>query len=255
MDSGEMRLGKAAPRYDPATLKLARYLDVATVLPQIPPATTRAKDLAITWPMFANDRMGDCTCAAMGHMSMFWSALANEPSLLLTDTEIVGAYSAITGYDPATGQNDQGAVELDVLRWWQQNGLSGHKISAFAAINLANHAMLKAAIYLFDGAYLGVALPASAKGASAWNFLPGTGSMANPGSWGGHAVNAVDYDDIGVYLISWGRVYLASWDFLDNYMDEAYAVLAPEAINVAAGKTAEGFDLTSLLADLPNLAG
>lgn len=251
-----MRLGKASPRYDPATLKLARYLDMWTVLPQIPASTNRATDLAIAWPMFANDRMGDCTCAAMGHMSMFWSALAREATITpITEADVVAAYAAITGYDPITGANDQGAVELDVLRWWQTNSLVTHKISAFAAINLANHEMLKAAIYLFDGAYLGVALPASAKGAGSWEWLPDTGSMANPGSWGGHAINAVDYDDAGIVVVSWGKLIRMSWDFVDHYLDEAYAVLAPEAFNTARAATAEGFDLAALLADLPTLAG
>lgn len=247
-----LRLGKALPRYDSRTLKLTKYLDL-TVLPTPPVATNRLAAVGLTFPMFANNFYGDCTAAGMAHMSMLWSALASSP-LSYSDADVLGAYAAITGFDPVTGANDNGAVELDVLKWWQSVGFAGHKIAAFAAVNLANRDLFRAAIYLFDGLYIGVALPASAQGQEEWTYKPETGSQANPGSWGEHCVNIADYDESGVSLISWGKVIHASWDFLDRYCDEAYAVLAPEAFNTAAGNTAEGFDLATLTIDLARVA-
>lgn len=250
------RLGKRAPRYDPRTLKLARYLNAAA-LPAIPDATNRSSDVA-AWPMYANDRIGDCTCAALGHMIQFWEAVSGQTApgadAPLAEPDVVGAYAAITGYDPATNANDNGAVELDVLRFWQQNGVAGHRIAAYAAVNLRSHDLVKAAVYLFEGLYIGCALPASAQGQDVWDYLPATGSQAYPGSWGGHAVNVVDYNQTGPIVVTWGRTLQMTWAFWDQYCDEAYAIISPEQFT-AAGKTVEGFDAAALAADLEAVTG
>ena len=66
------KLGKLPVRTDVRTLSLARYVDKAK-LPSPPDAfdeTTQVHD----WPMYANDRIGDCTIAAAGHMIEAWTA-------------------------------------------------------------------------------------------------------------------------------------------------------------------------------------
>ena len=69
-----------------------------------------------------NDKIGDCTCAAAGHLIMEWTSLAQPKMFTPTDPQIVAAYSAITGYNPKTGANDNGAAELDVLNYWRKTG-------------------------------------------------------------------------------------------------------------------------------------
>ena len=59
--------------------------------------------------MMDNDQIGDCTCAAAGHLIMEWTANAQSKMVTPTDKQIVAAYSAITGYNPTTGANDNGA--------------------------------------------------------------------------------------------------------------------------------------------------
>ena len=39
-----------------------------------------------------------------------------------------------------------------------------------------------------------------------------------PGSWGGHAVDVVGYDDAGLTVVSWGALLRASWDFWDRLL-------------------------------------
>lgn len=246
-----VRLGKAAPAYDPRTLKLARYLDLAK-LPQAPAETSRASRVG-SWPMYANDRLGDCTCAGMAHMVEFWTNLSGHAATFaVTEEQVIAAYSAITGYDPTTGANDNGAVELNVLNWWRTNGLAGHSISAFTAVNIANRDLVRQAVYLFDGLYIGVALPATAQGQPSWEYLPQYGSQAYPGSWGGHCVNVVDYDEKGVTVITWGAPLHMSWEFWEHYVDEAYAIIGADAF-ADSGKTLEGFDAAGLLADLESI--
>jgi hypothetical protein len=64
----------------------------------------------------------------------------------------------------------------------------------------------------------------------------------------GHAVFAVAYDQKGVTVLTWGNTQQATWAWWDECVDEAYAILSPEA------PTFEGFDLKQLKADLAAVA-
>lgn len=242
-------LGKLPARHDPATLRLAKY---TAAMPPTPAQTDRLSQRQFTWPMFANDTVGDCTCAAVAHMTQFWSGLVGAEASF-TDADVLGMYSAITGYNPADPSTDKGAVELDVLKYWQTTGLQGHKLAAFAAIDVTNQESVQQSIYLFDGAYLGVALPVTAQGKDVWDVVPGAGSAGFPGSWGGHAVNAVDYTPAGVTVITWGKPLLMTWRFWSTYVDEAYAIISPDAFN-NNNLDFEGFNVAALQADLALLA-
>lgn len=247
----DLRLGKAPARYDERTLKLARYADV---LPE-PPASSDRRE-GVTFGMFGNDRAGDCTCAAMGNARRLWAHLTGRPQPV-TDADVLAAYEAITGYNPATGTGDTGAVELDVLNYWRTEGFAGEKIDGYAAVNLHDQRLVVGAMWVFDGLYIGVQLPATAQAQLAagepWTVDTAAGSQAYPGSWGGHAVFAVDWDPQYVYLATWGAIQPATWEWWHTYVDEAYAVLdTPEQFR-ADGRTAEGFDLEQLRTDLAAL--
>jgi len=165
------------------------------------------------------------------------------------------AYEAITGYRPSDPSTDRGAVELDVLRYWRKTGIGGTKIEAFIALEPKNHLHVQAAVELFGGSYIGLALPVSAQQQAVWSVPPGgpTGTGA-PGSWGGHAVVIEAYDAHGLTCITWGQKKKMTWSFWDAYCDEAYALLS----ELWAGKKAtapSGFDLAALKADLKAVTG
>ena len=91
------KLGKLPVRTDVRTLRLKRYID-ATKLPEPPPAfdlTARVPD----WPMYGNDRRGDCTTAAAGHMIEAWTAAASRrrtPTTSRASGSPTGSSSAAT---------------------------------------------------------------------------------------------------------------------------------------------------------------
>lgn len=237
------KLGKLAPKLDHRTLRLARYLR-----PELPPAPASI-DYAgkvPAWGMMRNDVAGCCTCASAGHMTMAWTANAGAP-FVPSDDAIIQAYSDISGYNPATGEKDYGAIELDVLNYWRNVGIAGRKIGAFAAIGRYKQPQVKAAIWLFEGAYLGLALPENAQDQKVWDAVGGPGS--SPGSWGGHAVNAVGYDDEGVTIVTWGELQRMTWRFWETYCDEAYAVLSQDML-LGDGRSCAGLDLPGLQRDL-----
>src|SRR5580704_7817183 len=160
VDPRKLKLGKQVARHDPRTLLLAAYLTPA--LPTAP-ASFDLTSKVQAWGMMDNDQIGDCTCAAAGHLIMEWTANAKKKGSTPTDTQIVAAYSAITGYNPATGANDNGAVEIDVLNFWRQSGIAGHKIGAYMALEPANHNHIMDSVYIFGGCYIGLQLPISAQ--------------------------------------------------------------------------------------------
>lgn len=248
----KMKLGKSAPRHDPRTLQFAKYLKPAA----LPPAPAQAdwSTKVSNWPMMANDRIGDCTCAAAGHMIEEWTANAGKV-VVPPDTAIITAYSKITGYNPKTGANDNGANELDVLNYWRQQGIGGHKIDAYAALEPGNHAHVEDAVFLFGGCYIGLGLPISAQNQTVWTVPPGGAvGQGAPNSWGGHAVPVVAYDSRGLTVVTWGALKQMTWTFWDTYCDEAYAVFSFDWIS-KNNQSPNGFDQAALAADLQEVTG
>lgn len=233
-----MKLGKLSPRHDDRTLRLANYHDTVTLAP---PAVVAPRN--VSWGMYANDRLGDCTCASAGHMVINWTDLGkHERSPAEADV--------IALYDLVNGGQDKGAVEIDVLNAWRNHGLGADKIAAYAAIDLKDHEKVKLATYLFGGCYIGLALPLSAQSQVGKIWTVGRGANGAPGSWGGHAVNVVGYDWYGLTVVTWGQLQRMSWGFWDRYCDEAYAVISPADWDGSV----RGVNLDSLKADLAKIS-
>jgi hypothetical protein len=254
VDPRKLKMGKSVARHDPRTLLLASY--VTPSLPT-PPASFDISSKVTAWGMMDNDQIGDCTCAAAGHLIMEWTANAGKKAATPTDKQIVAAYSAITGYNPVTGANDNGANELDVLNYWRQTGIAGHKIDAYMALEPSNYNHVMDSVYIFEGCYIGVQLPISAQAQTQnhqpWSVPPGgpTGN-GKPGSWGGHAVPVVAYDARGVTVVTWGALQVMTWTFWEAYCDEAYAILSTDYLN-GKKQAPQGFSMKELQEDLADL--
>ena len=235
-----VHLGKLEVKPDTRNLQLARYIDDAQALPAVPASIDWSQKVA-GWPMYGNDTLGDCTCAAVGHMEEAWSANVGAPE--------VPNEQAVLDLYWATGTQDTGRYCLDVLNYWQSTGFDGsEKILAFAQIDPQNRLHLEFACWAFGGVYIGVRLPKSAQ-AQKDEWALTSGPDAEPGSWGGHCVNLVDYTEGGPTCVTWGRLMPMGWDFFDAYCDEAYAVISPDFIG-ANNQAPSGFALDELKADL-----
>lgn len=244
-----MKLGKLPARHDVRTLRLARYVDRAQ-LPAPPQSLDETRHVA-DWPMYANDRVGDCTCAAAGHMIEAWTAAASGDAAEVSEHAVLAAFDHVKVVDPATGE--EGAVELDVLKYWRKTGIGRHRIGAFASVSVHDHGMARAGAYLFGGLYLGIALPLTAQTQDVWDWTGSLAGDARPGSWGGHAVDVVGYDADALTVVTWGELKRMTWSFWDRYVDECYCLLSRDFV---AGDTApNGFHLAELKADLALVTG
>jgi len=245
------RLGKLPAKHDVRTLQLANYLAPTAIAP--PPEKEDYEKKVKDWPMMQNDRLGDCTCACAGHMIEEWTTYAGDP-FTPDDNAILKAYEIVGGYRPGQPDTDQGAVVVDVLNYWRRKGISKHKILGYAALEPNNHNQVKDSVFLFGNCYLGVSLPISAQNQRVWSVPPGgaKGSGA-PGSWGGHAIPVVAYNQRGLTVVTWGSLKRMTWGFLDAYCDEAYAVLSQDWLDATKHVTPANLDLATLKVDLKQI--
>jgi hypothetical protein len=246
IDHSKMKLGRAPARHDRRTLQLSKYMP-GTLPP--PPVACKYSDKVDIYPDYKNSDIGDCTFAAAGHMIQCWSAVGKKECVDIGDDAVVAAYSDLTGYDPKDPNTDQGAVELDVLKYWKNTGIGGHKIGAYVSVEPRASVLMRDAISLFGGLYVGLSLPITAQSQDVWEVPPGGPSGdGGAGSWGGHAVPILDYDPRGLTVVTWGALKRMSWSFWAAYGEEAYAILSEDFLT--DGKAGSGFDLATLQADL-----
>ena len=238
------RLGKLPARVDLRTLRLARYVDRAAL--PAPPPELDLSERVLEWPMYGNDRIGDCTTAAAGHMIEAWTAESRGVPVEVTESAVLAAFDRVKIVDPLTGE--EGAVELDVLKYWRTAGIGRHTVGAFARLAVHDKALARTGAFLFGGLYIGVALPLTAQSQAVWDWTGSLSGPALPGSWGGHAVNVVGYDEDALTVVTWGSLKRMSWAFWTRYVDEAYVVLSPDFVR--RDHAPNGFDLEQLRADL-----
>lgn len=238
------RLGKQPKREDSRTLKLAKYIDLGRLT--LPPA-------ALDWskrsqyPMYRNDEVGNCTCAAAGHCIQDWTDNSGQKFTIL-QKEIDRAYESVNGGDPQAG-----AVMLDVLTLWRNIGIGDSRIHSFCEVDTKNIIELEMALHWFGGLYVGLALPVSAQNQEVWDIPPaGPVDDGAPYTWGGHAVHLHGYDAGWPSIVTWGQKQRVTWQWLLTYCDEAWAVLSKDWID-RAGLAPNGFRMQELTEDLAKI--
>lgn len=206
-----------------------------------------------SWPMYANDRIGDCVAAMVGHDIQVKSANAGSP-VVPSDEDVVSFYSAGAGYDPSTGANDNGMVETEALALYQTRGLGGVRCTGWVSIAPMNLDHLKWACTIFGGVCLGIKVYQSAER----QFDEGKPWTA-PGWFdpflGDHAVLVVGYDETGLTIVTWGGLAVMTYAYTSYALEEAYAVVTPVWCSTKHyGRSPSGFNLDDLTAKLQAVA-
>jgi predicted metal-binding membrane protein len=116
--------------------EIESFFTRSSALPAAPGSLNDEEGIT-NWMMMDNDTVGDCTCAAAGHLIMAWTAMVKAP-VIPTAAQILAAYEAISGYNPANPNSDVGAACLSVLNYWKKTGIAGNQIGAFMEINVEN---------------------------------------------------------------------------------------------------------------------
>jgi len=240
------RFGKHPPKHDYRTL---RFKDYVTSTLAAPPASYDVlskvyqklgiSDPTKLYPMDGNDTLGDCTIAALAHAETTYRGLVGKK-------QIMSEASVVKLYYHLTGGVDSGMNELDVLNYWRQHSVSGDKILAYVSVGLKDHVHVKQAIQLFGGVYLGFRVQKNCEE----EFNARKPWAPGPLTKDGHAVYAVAYDASTLTVLTWGNTQKATWAWWDECVDEAYAILPPEA----KSSDFSGLNFAQLQADLQAVA-
>jgi hypothetical protein len=265
------RIARDTTRWAPALedyLRTGPASGTAGLLPVADSEDVNLATLVYDWPLYCNgpdagnppaspDGIGDCTIAEMAHAYTALGAYAGKPQVLFAGSEIISAYSRISGYDPATGAGDNGCQMQDVLADQRQNGMTDingnvHKVLMYAALgNPADITMLSRVLKTFGYVYIGIDCPASAQdqfGNGPWTYVAGSPIE------GGHAIGLhrrQPYGSrVGVFsMATWGALQPTTISFIQSYVREAWAVVTPDWIE-ANGSTCDGIALAQLESDM-----
>ena len=240
------RFGKLPPKIDYRTLVFGNYLK--DDIPAPPICVNQAKRVCTElahlpeylFPMYANDRLGDCTIAGMAHGVTVYNGMVKYEHIP-KESEVIRIYNHLTG------GIDSGLYMLDVVKYWRTTGIEEHRIFAYANVSSHNHEHVKQAIWLFGGLFMGFQCQEKVldefRDRKPWQ--PGRKMNA------GHAVYVTGYDSTGVEVLTWGTTQKGTWAWWDEHVDEAFALLPPEAEE--EGFTT-GFDFARLKKDLAEVA-
>lgn len=245
-----MKLGKLPARHDARTYRMAAPL--AAALPVVPPSVNWAPD--VQWPAWENDRYGCCTQVGVASAIRTWTGAAQAP-VLLDDGQVLRNYASATSppFDPTTGANDNGAVELDVLNKWRVDGFerpgqTRDYLTAYGSIAPTDVQGIRRAIAFLGGVYIGLSLPewACVVGCGDWVFNP----QRDNSIAGGHCVWLHGYDADWLYLNTWGEQKRMSWGFLRQFCDEAYGLVSRQNWTGISGLSPNGEALDALAAEM-----
>ena len=185
-----------------------------------------------------NNEYGNCTIASQVLLGERMERIEQRRTILITREEIIRVYMAMG--ERLYGGGDNGAYETDALSNWRNPDLTfkdtkgrPYTIDAYVRINQSNPESIKNAIVL--SAAHGIKVCFNLPWAWAiqqsldWDIPEGQMPIGDylPGSWGGHSMTAVAYDENWVYIphtwgIPMGRI---SWRAFLTYCDEAYMVI------------------------------
>lgn len=218
-----VKLGRLPVKISPKTFKLDAILNSDLI--ELPDEHNWA--VGFPWPMWCNDTIGCCTQVSVASAIKVWTVNTKKP-IILTDDDVLKNYSDESGYNSQDPNSDKGAVELDVLTRWVKEGYTWaagiNKLYAFGSVNINNLNSVKRSIYALGGCYIGLNIPQYAlepDGSNTWSIEYDNTEIA-----GGHAVFLHGYDSKYLYFNTWGQSWKMTYDFFNNYCEEAYGLVS-----------------------------
>lgn len=246
-----MKLGLKQFIPDVRDLKFKNYRTDAP-LPKHP-ASFGHESLVTEWGMLGNDQYGDCVWAGAAHETMLWNAIAGKPIPNFTDEAVLSDYAAVTGFNPETGDGDNGTDMRDAAKYRQSTGIvdadgNRHKIGAYVWVDKGDFDSFLEAVWLFGSAAIGFQVPQSAEDqfgeGKVWDVVKRSPII------GGHYIPGVA-DRAYPEFVTWAKIQPCTKNFYMTYVDTAVAYLSEEFL--ADGKSPEGFSLATLQYDLDKL--
>ena len=200
--------------------------------------------------------IGDCTCAADGHMIQVWSVNVTGACVTVPDASVLQLYEGACGYVEGDPNTDQGGNEVDVLTYLTKTGMitptGTHKILGFYDADVSNFDQLRQAIYECGNVYIGVNLPQAWEQCVPGDTLDAVGSPVA----GGHAGILCGYDKAAKTfdLVWWGMKLKVTEAGLTQALEEAYPVVSADWIE-KTGLSPQGKSVVQIQKDMTTITG
>ncbi len=220
-----------------------------------------------------NTSYGDCVLAEEAHYVAVETGNAGK-LFVYTTTMTLAAYTALTGFNPADPSTDQGTDPIACLDYFLKNSYADGSVNrGYLLVDATNQAEVEYAISTFGNLKVWVAVPTAwispfpAKHGFVWD-------VADPNPSNGHCIGSCGYITSGgapqslqVLGVTAAGVVVMTWGLLGTITWAAFAKLcAPSAgggcaVRVtadwlnAAGKSPNGLDMATLIADFDAIGG
>lgn len=245
-------LGKRPVNYEnrKKMLRMVDIFDVDAILPKVPKLFGHSSKLPSNIGILGNDQVGNCVFAGGCHHVMYWNVAARKPIPLFTTADAIEDYSAFTGYVPGNPLTDQGTDMSTFPNYFKSPGLRDSEatrhtiVDATVSIQPGLWTHLMVAMYLFDGAGIGLNLPQSAEdqfdAGEPWTYVSDSPII------GGHYIAGFDDNSKGQGVAgTWGGLTAFDESFYSNYSDETNAYISLELLD-AKGLSPELYDRAAL---------
>lgn len=238
-------------------LHFGNYVDL-TVLPTIPDEIDWSQAVSMTKPylntMFGNGPdptappsirdtgAGCCFWAAAAKCLMTQSANAGDMITFTTD-DVLAGYSECTGFNIATGANDNGTEPTAGFKYLQTVGLKGIKFGPPLSISPTRSDLVMAALHLGGCLMNGVKFCQEWEDAPIWNGAKHT-------VIGGHEIPSMKASKTkGLYIETWGETTfrLIPWPSLAQFCDQLTVCFNPDFFK--NGKAPNALDYNTIVAD------
>lgn len=245
------------------SLKLSDYVQPGAL--EAVPAAVHRSHLSFPWGALLNDQLGDCGEAMTIHGIEAFHLDAGTPVPAFGNDDAEKLYEQVGGYDPTQTQpdgsnpTDQGTDNGVLVTKWQEPGVtcaadkSQHSIVASLFVDYTNTNLTKLAIWEFVVCFRAMNMPVTAQNQTTWSVTdPTLQGNAAPGSWGGHDIPELSYDQNLIRTVSWGEELLIEWGFDTTYGMQGFVVVTKEQTNLQ-GVSPAGVDWTKLNQDIAAL--
>lgn len=249
-----MKLGLKPPTVDHRDLRLSAYLTGEPLPPPPIPFGHANVFPKKAWGMLGNDQFGDCAVAGPAHQIMAWNKSIGR-DVPFNNQCVLQCYGEITGFDPATGEGDNGTDMRDLAKYWQKTGILDangvrHKIEGYLFLHPGNIEERDQAMYRFNSIGIGFRVPRVAMDqfnqGKIWDVVPDDGGIE-----GGHYVPGLG-EGVNTKVVTWASLQEMSDPFYMKYVDQILVPITKE--NLVNGKSPEGFAYEELLADIKRLS-
>jgi len=202
-------------------IHLASYLDVAKMTEV--PDCDYTKNVTGLGDVLLNDRLGDCTCAGVGHIVDLVTSNAGN-AFRVTDDLVKRLYELACNYVDGDPSTDQGGDELTVLDFVCEKGIDGnglHKFDATVVVDATNKLEVRSAQYWFGNLYFGEGLPDGYVNSmpQAPGFEWDVVGDADPDN--GHCFIGGGSNAKGILIDTWGLIGVQTYRAIAKYASRA----------------------------------